>query len=109
MVQCESCTFLMLFWQRVDSPRIVLRNRSWRSTVPNSCRLPPLRDHGQRGMESSLDAAAIDMEYVQLHPTGFVDPANPNDSSKVLAAEVTRGSAEKHDRSNAPARRALSR
>jgi flavocytochrome c len=39
----------------------------------------------------SMGAAVIDMEYVQLHPTGFVDPANPNDSSKVLAAEVTRG------------------
>jgi flavocytochrome c len=33
----------------------------------------------------------IDMEYIQLHPTGFVDPNDPTNPTKILAAEVTRG------------------
>ena len=40
---------------------------------------------------SEIGADLIDMHYVQLHPTGFVDPANPEKKVKVLAAEVLRG------------------
>lgn len=31
------------------------------------------------------------MEYVQVHPTGLVDPKNPNNRVKFLAAEALRG------------------
>lgn len=32
-----------------------------------------------------------DMEQVQLHPTGFIDPKHPDARTKVLAAEILRG------------------
>eukprot|EP00392_Amoebophrya_sp_AT5.2_P015182 g15381.t1 len=35
--------------------------------------------------------ALVDMEYVQVHPTGFVDPKEPAAATKTLAAEVLRG------------------
>ena len=43
-------------------------------------------DFGER-----IGAILVDMEHVQLHPTAFVDPADPSASTKVLAAEVLRG------------------
>lgn len=36
-------------------------------------------------------ATTRDMEKIQLHPTGFVDPLDPENPNKVLAAEVLRG------------------
>ena len=42
-------------------------------------------------LAAQLGASLVDMEYVQLHPTGFVDPTDPGAHSKVLAAEVLRG------------------
>ena len=36
-------------------------------------------------------AGLVDMEFVQLHPTGFVDPRDRGARVKVLAAEVLRG------------------
>ena len=39
----------------------------------------------------SLGADLVDMEYVQLHPTGFIDPSDRSSKVKVLAAEVLRG------------------
>eukprot|EP01012_Entosiphon_sulcatum_P017577 TRINITY_DN2233_c0_g1_i1.p1 TRINITY_DN2233_c0_g1~~TRINITY_DN2233_c0_g1_i1.p1 ORF type:complete len:480 (-),score=46.07 TRINITY_DN2233_c0_g1_i1:11-1450(-) len=38
-----------------------------------------------------IGANLVDMDYIQVHPTGFVDPSNPTDSSKVLCAEALRG------------------
>lgn len=38
-----------------------------------------------------IGAKLVDMDRVQLHPTGFVDPTNPQDHSKTLAAELLRG------------------
>ncbi|KAK3367492.1 FAD binding domain-containing protein [Podospora didyma] len=40
---------------------------------------------------SDVGAKLVDMERVQIHPTGFVDPANPNAQLKFLAAEMLRG------------------
>ena len=37
------------------------------------------------------DAAVVDLDKIQLHPTGFVDPADPTRGTKFLAAEVLRG------------------
>jgi succinate dehydrogenase/fumarate reductase flavoprotein subunit len=31
------------------------------------------------------------MEKVQVHPTGFIDPADPSSSSKFLCVELLRG------------------
>ena len=42
-------------------------------------------------LAASVGAELVDMEYVQLHPTGFVDPKNREDKTKVLAAEILRG------------------
>lgn len=42
-------------------------------------------------LATSVGADLLDMEYVQLHPTGFVDPKDPGNRVKVLAAEVVRG------------------
>ncbi|KAF8186057.1 FAD binding domain-containing protein [Mycena galopus ATCC 62051] len=36
-------------------------------------------------------AAACDLAHVQVHPTGFVDPAAPGAKTKFLAAEALRG------------------
>ncbi|KAF5389939.1 hypothetical protein D9757_003655 [Collybiopsis confluens] len=33
----------------------------------------------------------VDMDQVQVHPTGFIDPANPDAKTKFLAAEALRG------------------
>jgi flavocytochrome c len=40
---------------------------------------------------SAVGAEAIDMESVQIHPTGFVDLKEPYAPNKFLAAEVLRG------------------
>mmetsp|Transcript_5827 Transcript_5827/g.13893 ORF Transcript_5827/g.13893 Transcript_5827/m.13893 type:complete len:1174 (+) Transcript_5827:51-3572(+) len=38
-----------------------------------------------------IGAKLIDMDRVQLHPTGFVDPAKPEEKTKTLGAELLRG------------------
>ncbi|CAJ1350162.1 unnamed protein product [Effrenium voratum] len=38
-----------------------------------------------------LGAALVDMDRVQLHPTGFVDVKKPLENTKTLAAELLRG------------------
>ena len=42
-------------------------------------------------LATSLGAGLRDMEKVQIHPTGWVDPTDPNNPNKVLAAELLRG------------------
>ncbi|KAI0093462.1 Flavocytochrome c [Irpex rosettiformis] len=39
----------------------------------------------------AIGASAIDLEKVQVHPTGLVDPNDPNAKVKFLAAEALRG------------------
>jgi hypothetical protein len=38
-----------------------------------------------------VGAHAVDMDDVQVHPTGFHNPADPSNKVKTLAAEITRG------------------
>jgi len=38
-----------------------------------------------------IGAELMDMEYVQVHPTGFIDPNNPEEKELVLATEALRG------------------
>ena len=42
-------------------------------------------------MAMTIGAAGIDMEKVQVHPTGLVDPNEPEAKVKFLAAEALRG------------------
>jgi flavocytochrome c len=42
-------------------------------------------------LATALGASVRDMEKVQLHPTGFVDPNHRDNPNKVLAAELLRG------------------
>jgi len=39
-----------------------------------------------------IGANLIDMDKVQLHPTGFIDPEDPHNPTKFLAPEAVRGS-----------------
>jgi len=43
------------------------------------------------GLATYLGAGTVDMDKVQIHPTGWVDPSDPTNPSKVLAAELMRG------------------
>ena len=40
---------------------------------------------------TSAGAGLVDMEKVQIHPTGWVDPADPSNPGKILAGELMRG------------------
>lgn len=42
-------------------------------------------------MATQIGAGVVDLEKVQIHPTGWVDPKDPMNPSKVLAAELMRG------------------
>jgi succinate dehydrogenase/fumarate reductase flavoprotein subunit len=42
-------------------------------------------------LATSLEAKLVGMEHIQVHPTGFVDPKDPDNPNKFLAAEVLRG------------------
>jgi flavocytochrome c len=42
-------------------------------------------------LAKTLGAGVVDMDKVQVHPTGWVDPKNPNSTNKVLAGELLRG------------------
>ena len=46
---------------------------------------------GAHNLLTSIGAKLIDMDSVQIHPTGFIDPANPQSQLKFLAAEMLRG------------------
>ncbi len=60
---------------------------------PDLAGLPSTNDPrpGAHSILSSIGAQLVDMESVQIHPTGFVDPANPESHVKFLAAEMLRG------------------
>jgi flavocytochrome c len=42
-------------------------------------------------LATALGAGIVDMDKVQVHPTGWVDPLDPDNPSKILAAELMRG------------------
>jgi flavocytochrome c len=42
-------------------------------------------------MASNVGAELVDMEWIQVHPTGLVHPDDPNNKVKFLAAEALRG------------------
>ena len=46
---------------------------------------------GMHNILTEVGAHLIDMDSVQIHPTGFVDPVSPGSPLKFLAAEMLRG------------------
>jgi len=42
-------------------------------------------------LATALGAGITDMDKIQVHPTGWVDPKDPDNRSKILAAELMRG------------------
>ncbi|KAH1785591.1 hypothetical protein KXX35_005389 [Aspergillus fumigatus] len=46
---------------------------------------------GTQPILEAVGASVVDMECVQVHPTGFVDPKDPAAMAKFLAAEMLRG------------------
>ena len=42
-------------------------------------------------LAKAMGADLIDMDKVQIHPTGWVDPSDPQNRNKILAAELMRG------------------
>jgi hypothetical protein len=42
-------------------------------------------------LATALGAGLVDMDKVQIHPTGWVDPSDPHNKNKILAAELMRG------------------
>lgn len=62
---------------------------------PDLVHLPTTNgDHSQgEGIEMALDigAKAVSLKHVQVHPTGLVNPDDPDCTTKFLAAEALRG------------------
>lgn len=60
---------------------------------PDLAGLPSTNDArpGAHDILAQAGAELVDMDSVQIHPTGFVDPANPGAMVKFLAAEMLRG------------------
>ncbi|KAJ2898358.1 putative flavocytochrome c protein [Zalerion maritima] len=60
---------------------------------PDLAGIPSTNDPrpGAHGILTKVGAKLVDMDKVQIHPTGFVDPANQLSGLKFLAAEVLRG------------------
>lgn len=42
-------------------------------------------------MARAMGAAVVGMEYIQVHPTSFIDSNDPLNKNKFLAAEALRG------------------
>jgi flavocytochrome c len=62
---------------------------------PDLCHLPTTNgDHSQgEGIDvaQAIGALAVGLQHVQVHPTGLVNPGDPHNSTKLLAAEALRG------------------
>ena len=60
---------------------------------PDLAGIPSTNDPrpASHGLLEATGARFVDMDSVQIHPTGFVDPNDPGASYKILAAEVLRG------------------
>lgn len=46
---------------------------------------------GAHKLLTDIGAQLVDMEHIQIHPTGFIDPASKDSKLKFLAAEALRG------------------
>jgi flavocytochrome c len=87
------------------APQVVLATGGFASDRRNNSLLhrvrPDLVNFGTTGgsfstgdgiaLGTSVGGKSIDMDQIQLHPTGFVDSLRPDAPTKVLAAELLRG------------------
>lgn len=71
-----------------DGPGLLARYRPDLAGMPSTNDARPATAHG---LLESIGANLVDMDSVQIHPTGFVDPSRPTDPIKFLAAEALRG------------------
>ncbi|KAI9739324.1 MAG: hypothetical protein M1834_007537 [Cirrosporium novae-zelandiae] len=60
---------------------------------PDLAGFPSTNDprEGSQTLLTEIGAQLLDMDLVQVHPTGFVDPKSPETPVKFLAAELLRG------------------
>ncbi|KAE8379161.1 FAD binding domain-containing protein [Aspergillus bertholletiae] len=60
---------------------------------PDLARIPSTNQavEGTQPLLEGIGAGLVDMEQVQIHPTGFVDEKEPSAPVKILAAEALRG------------------
>ncbi|KAI3331493.1 flavocytochrome c [Xylariaceae sp. AK1471] len=60
---------------------------------PDLAGMPSTNDDrpASHGLLADVGAEFVDMDSVQIHPTGFVDPKDPTATYKFLAAEALRG------------------
>jgi flavocytochrome c len=60
---------------------------------PDLAGMPSTNDNhpASHGLLADVGAEFVDMDSVQIHPTGFVDPKDPTATYKFLAAEALRG------------------
>jgi len=72
-----------------EAESLLLKNRPDLADFPTT--LGPQTTGDGLKIARGLGARLIDMDRVQLHPTGFVDPAKPSEHTKTLAAELLRG------------------
>ena len=56
----------------------------------STCELIPAEGDGIK-MGVAVGAKTLDLEWVQVHPTGLVNPKDPDAKVKFLAAEALRG------------------
>ncbi|SPJ73253.1 related to soluble fumarate reductase (NADH) [Fusarium torulosum] len=70
-----------------DATGLLARYRPDLKGIPSTNEERP----GSHDILTSVGAELLDMDSVQIHPTGFVDPASPNTMLKFLAAEMLRG------------------
>lgn len=63
--------------------------------APDAAKFPTTNGPFAQGdglkMARAMGAEIVGMKRVQIHPTAFVDPSNPSDNTKFLAAEALRG------------------
>ncbi|KAM0329317.1 hypothetical protein ACHAQA_004622 [Verticillium albo-atrum] len=70
-----------------DAHGLLARYRPDLAGIPSTNEARP----GSHGLLTDVGAELVDMDSVQIHPTGFVDPKEPTAQYKFLAAEMLRG------------------
>ncbi|KAK2053687.1 flavocytochrome c [Colletotrichum caudatum] len=70
-----------------DADGLLAKHRPDLAGLPSTNEARP----APHGILEAVGAAFVDMDSVQVHPTGFVDPKDPGARYKFLAAEVLRG------------------
>ncbi|TDZ13378.1 Fumarate reductase [Colletotrichum spinosum] len=70
-----------------DATGLLARHRPDLAGFPSTNEARP----ASHGILEAVGAEFVDMDSVQVHPTGFVDPGDPDARYKFLAAELLRG------------------